>query len=395
MLSLQNSLTKLNSLTVFVSALCAGFLFVTGSHIPKYILLLLCLFLIVQKILNKQFSSSYVQGYFSFTSPWIPWFVSFIVLILFFGGVPRDIEFFNAFLIMSVIFIAIYPNTPSRQFVIKSLSLSLLIACLAVCIQVVTYGFDGGSVIGSNKNKVLGITSVLTACCVGSLLMEGQLYNKQEKILIIVSTIVSLTSIIVAEVRTAILPFLALIPFVLIYRKENRFRNAGIFLLIALVLLFLSFMTGRMQQGLSDLQQYSSGNSYSSWGIRIELWKLALTAFWDAPFFGWGSEPYENMVQAGYTFCVSNFHPEHFHCDFLNALTIGGLFEIFCWLATIIILVIKSWKDPAKMCLLVALMAVCLTDRYWFYRTTLFAFVTAWTLLFLSHPKQQSLLEND
>ena len=105
---------------------------------------------------------------------------------------------------MSVIFIAIYPNTPSRQFVIKSLSLSLLIACLAVCIQVVTYGFDGGSVIGSNKNKVLGITSVLTACCVGSLLMEGQLYNKQEKILIVVSTIVSLTSIIVAEVRTAI-----------------------------------------------------------------------------------------------------------------------------------------------------------------------------------------------
>lgn len=390
----MSSLEKLAHLTAFICTFCASFLFLTGSHIPKYLILVFCLALVISFALKKDFHfKDFIEPYLDFISPWLPWFASILILSLFFHGVPQSKEFFNALLLMSVIFIALNFSQISRRYVILCLSVSLLIVSVLISTQVLMSGFgEGATVIGTNKNKVLGVTSILTISCLSSLLLEGKLYGNKEKSLLICTVVLSLAAIIIAEVRTAILPFLVLIPLLLVYQKKGRGKSIATVFIIVSALLALSFMTGRMQQGIMDLQQYSQGNSNSSWGIRIELWKLALSAFHDAPFFGWGSEPFDSIVNAGHVFNVKNFHPLHFHSDFLNALTIGGLFEVIFWLTSIILLFIKSRKDPASVCTLAALMAACMTDRYWFQRTTLFAFVTFWTLLYISAESRNRIL---
>ena len=377
---------KLANFSLLICALCGGCFFLTGSHIPKYVIFVLCLLTILGAFFtSRKFDLNfYCKSYRDFFLPWLPWFFSVVILVVFFNGIPESSEFINAFLIMFFIFGALFPLNFTRSQVMTYLAIALLLVSLAVDIQILTMGFSpGGSVIGTNKNKVLGISSALTICCLGSLLFEGEKYNKKNKLLITVSVIASMSAIILAEVRTAILPFLALIPFVCFFKRKD-IKAIILVIALAVLLLALSFLTGRMQQGIVDLQQYETGVTMTSWGLRLEMWKLAFEAFWDAPFFGWGKEPYDAMAAAGHVMNIPNFKFYHFHNDFVNALTAGGLFEVICWLTTIILMARKSWKDPAALCLLLGVLAAGLTERYWFHRITLFAFVTLWTLLYIS-----------
>lgn len=395
------SYSKLATFTLLICALCGGFFFLTGSHIPKYVVFVLCfLTILASYIVNKAPDiNSYTRSYIEFFTPWIPWYFSVTVLVLFFNGVPESSEFFNALLIMFFIFGAMYPQQFSRTKVITYLSIALILVSLAIDIQILTYGFDGGSVIGTNRNKVLGITSALTLCCFGTLIFEGEKYNRNSRFLLIVSIIISISAIILSEVRTAIIPFLALIPFVFYFKRSNK-KIIAYAILIPTFLLVMSFLMGRMQQGITDLQQYQTGVAYTSWGIRLELWKLAINAFEDAPFFGYGEDPYKGMVAVGHTIVFPNVTKiQHFHNDFFNALTAGGLFEVICWFSTLFLMVKKSRNDPASLCLLLGVLSAGLVERYWFHRITLFAFVTLWTLLYISNsqfwPGKKQLEHND
>lgn len=381
--------SRLATFTLLICALCGGFLFLTGSHIPKYIVLVFCFLTIIVSYIIKKAPDihSYTRSYIEFFTPWIPWYFSVIVLVLFFKGIPESSEYFNAFLIMFFIFGALSTQRFSRTHVITYLAIALILVSLAVDIQILTYGFDGSSVIGTNRNKVLGIASALALCCFGTLLFEGEKYNLKVKLLLAISIIVSISAIILAEVRTAIIPFLALIPFVCYFKRTDK-KAILIALFVPIFLLAMSFLTGRMQQGITDLQQYQTGITYSSWGIRLELWKSAIEAFWDAPLFGWGEKPYEAMVIAGHCAEIPpDFKVYHFHNDFFNALTAGGLFEVICWFLTLFLMARKSRNDPASLCLLLGVLSAGLVERYWFHRITLFAFVTLWTLLYISNSQ--------
>ena len=173
------------TLTLVISALCGGFLFLTGSHIPKYVILFLCLITCCLSYCNNHNTfKSVFQPFKDFLLPWCPWYFSVIVLMVFFQGVPEGKEFFNALLIMSCIFIALYSIDIKREAVIVCLALTLFLSTLAIDIQMLTVGFMGADVIGTNKNKVLGITSALTVSCLGSLLLGNNDYSKKTKILI-------------------------------------------------------------------------------------------------------------------------------------------------------------------------------------------------------------------
>ena len=97
---------RLATFTLLICALCGGFLFLTGSHIPKYIVLFFCFLTILASYLVHKAPdlNSYTRSYIEFFTPWAPWYFSVIVLVLFFDGVPESSEFFNALLIMFLIF---------------------------------------------------------------------------------------------------------------------------------------------------------------------------------------------------------------------------------------------------------------------------------------------------
>lgn len=373
-------------ITLIISALSGGFLFATGSHIPKYLIFassLITIILAVGAKTNCQyFNWKNIRDFFI---PWLPWYCSTLILVCFFSGVPAYKEILNSLLLLICLFFSLYAKRITREQVIACLSIALLVMTLSINFQVLSVGDVSNDVIGTNKNKVLTVASALTVCFIGSFLFDSKKYSYKTKILIIASIISSVVAIILAEVRTAILPFLALIPVVLYLYKGNK-TVVLIFIISALLLLGLSFLTGRMQQGIVDLQNYSHGNANSSWGIRLELWKFVLQSFPDSPFFGWGENPLNAMLEAGHTIGIKITKYYHFHNDFLNWLAIGGLFGIVGWLSTVGLLAKQAFKDPASLFFLIGCLAVGLTEQFWFQRTTLFSCVTIWTLLYISAP---------
>ena len=50
---------------------------------------------------------------------------------------------------------------------------------------------------------------------------------------------------------------------------------------------------GRIMQAVTDIERYFEGNSNSSVGARLDMWKIALHAFTEHPVFGWGVTPFK------------------------------------------------------------------------------------------------------
>lgn len=50
---------------------------------------------------------------------------------------------------------------------------------------------------------------------------------------------------------------------------------------------------GRIMQAVMDIERYFEGNSNSSVGARLDMWKITLHAFTEYPVFGWGVTPFK------------------------------------------------------------------------------------------------------
>jgi O-antigen ligase len=126
---------------------------------------------------------------------------------------------------------------------------------------------------------------------------------------------------------------------------RGRLRKGLALLALALVVsTYFIPQTGareRVDEGISDVQQYFNGGpTYTSVGIRLELWRSAWQLIERHPLLG-ASIPtvkseMEGLVSAG------RAHPyvlqfEHFHNDILQALVFGGVAGLLAWGATLVV----------------------------------------------------------
>lgn len=119
----------------------------------------------------------------------------------------------------------------------------------------------------------------------------------------------------------------------------------------ALALLALALMVGtyfipqtgvrqRIDEGISDVQQYVNGGpSYTSVGIRLELWRSALQLIALHPLTGAGIP----TVRAELAQLVADgrAHPyvldfDHFHNDMLQVTVYGGVAGLLAWASTLV-----------------------------------------------------------
>nr|WP_315255651.1 O-antigen ligase family protein [uncultured Duganella sp.] len=125
---------------------------------------------------------------------------------------------------------------------------------------------------------------------------------------------------------------------------HGRWRKALALLALALVVsTYFIPQTGvseRVDDGISDVRQYFNGGpSYTSVGIRLELWRSALQLIGKHPLAGASSPTVraelEQLVADG------RAHPyvlefEHFHNDVLQVLVHGGALGLLAWGATLL-----------------------------------------------------------
>lgn len=373
----------------FVTISSACLLFLLGIHFAKYLIFIFSILSIVF-VLDKETFQESVKRISIFLTPWLFWFVSLFVLSLVHGADGYSYGY-NALLIMILVFLALQPIHLSRNLLLKTIALFLFFMSIAIIIHVLTIGFIDSSVYSVNKNKVAGVVTFLSICCFSSLIFEKNIFTFKEQIVIAASVLTSLLCIVLLEARTALLAYFALVLVVCLGKK---FKVALLVLIISCIMVALFSATGRIQQGISDLQNFQDGNSRTSWGIRLELWKFALVGFCDSPIYGWGSKAFDSLVDNGYVFGVPDYFRTHFHSDFFQTLVGGGVIGIVGWIGTLILLVRQSWKDFTKLALLASILAMGLTDRYWSHWITFYPFVSLWVLLYLSGDHDDNRIKN-
>lgn len=317
---------------------------------------------------------------FSFLKPWGPWIASIVLFIVVHGSSGLS-NFLHVILIFCLFYLALYHFKVNKKWALYILGTNVLLLSSAIVLSILFNGL-GTTILGVNKNVIIPELAALSVVSLFFYLSNKKFFtSKITQIFLILSVIINLIAVVMSEVRTAILVYLCVFPLLPLISKNLVRKAFPVITVTLLTLVALFFFTGRFQEGWNDLVQYQAGNASSSWGIRIELWKLGLAAFTQNPYFGWGIEPFSRILEHGYYFPV-DFYAEHFHCDMLNLLVCGGSVSVLGWLATNIMLIISSSRDPAKIALIATFFAIGIAEQSWASNySACFVFMVTWVLL--------------
>lgn len=359
---------------------------ILGATKFKYLIFILTILTIAISI-KKLLEPVFLSEIRSFSLYWLPWIFCVIVL-MFVHGTKGLTQYINAFLVSIFLFSALYTYKLTRKNLVVYLSFVLLMLNLAITIDLYRHGVTG-EILYTNRNQLIDVVSYMTIAIFSVLFVNKKLFNSKELFLVIFSGLTSLVLIILTEVRQAILPFAAAACVFLVFGNKDTRKISLVFTCLFLLLIIASYMSGRLQTGIEDLNQFNKGNSYTSWGLRIEMWKMVLQAFPLKPIFGWGNDATNAMAEQGIIFPISTWKMAHFHSDFFIALATGGLTMVLGWLLALVGFVKSSLRDLPRMCTLASILACGLADQNWFEQNMLIPFVILWTLLYLTDPARK------
>lgn len=387
MASLNQKISLYSEKFLFFYACLSCFLIVIlGASTFKYSIFALSIFSFLLAF-HKINWNDLAKEFKTYILPWLPWTLCVFILI-FVHGSRGLTQYINAFLLIALLFLGCTKYDIGRKSLVILLSSVLTILNLAIATFVFKYGLANG-VLGVNKNELMAVVAFITLGIACTLFTQSKNYKLAELTLMIIAVVSTLFTTIMTEVRNAILPYGAAFLAVLIFAPKNQKKTCFYFLLIFVGLIICSYLTGRLQTGLEDLKDYQEGHSYSSWGLRLEMWKMVLQGFPQAPLFGWGYGAPDAMEAAGILFPIREWHPGHFHNDFFIALAGGGLTMAVGWIASLVLLIKNSFTDLPRLCCLTSILATGLAEQNWFEQNMLFPFVILWTLFCLTDPARK------
>ena len=373
---------------LFVVSCVSLCLFRDTLSLHKKIIYILSVLVIVSRFgtlnLNERFIAS-----LDFFKPFFPWLITLLVSLTIHGFSKQSL-LFHAILVAELVILSLYHLYISRLNIIFALAVNSFILSVIILNSVLTNGLET-FVLDVNKNLLIPELAILGAISLTHLLIYYKNLNIFQISFLLVAVLVNLIAVIFTEVRTAILVYLSIIPVLLFSSRKYVTKQAFYFVLFLILAVTISFLvTERLQQGFKDLLDYSRGQPDSSLGIRLELWKLACTAFWEHPIFGWGNNAFNAIVSSGYNFSVPTFKAEHFHNDFFGILVSWGIWGILGWISTLALLIIRFRRDCVMMTLCISSIAIGLTERFWFANhSAIYFFLVCWALLFLTSQEHK------
>ncbi len=386
--SLNNSKFLVAHIFFWVLSCCWLFLSPYGN-IFKYFLFSLALLAILYSFLRKK-TFPPRDEVFELLRPWLPWFLSLILISIVHGAGGLSL-YLNGALILILSFLALKPLNISRNLILSIVGFNLLIISVVVILRVTIFGRLSSEIFDINKNILVCGLTLMQSISLASLIFDKDNLPQKLYVLLASAFFCSIAVTVLTEVRTAILPLLATIPIIFLFKKNNRlfFLLLSVGLLTAVIVLFL--ITGRLQEGIEDLTKYQIGNHNTSWGIRLELWKLSLIAFMEQPLLGWGAKPFDLIISSGLKFSVPTFPAQHFHSDYFNALVSFGLVGIVGWLSSVILLFKAVKSDYPRIMLLVSMLVMGASERMWFdNRSCFYLFISLWLLLYISKKSNKA-----
>ena len=211
-------------LTFSLTVAFAGLLFIIPGQIARYSLIALCLITIFSSYKYHR-SSDFYRSFSIFIKPWLIWIMGMCILCSYHGmaGFSRHL---TAFALLGLLFFSLKHIQIKKDSLIIALAListllSVLI-CLAVGYDIYTKGSVQTYILGINKNLLMPPATLVSVCCLVALLTKQIQLNKWTNTILVICVVASFIALVLSETRTALLAYLALIPTLIIYCKNNR-----------------------------------------------------------------------------------------------------------------------------------------------------------------------------
>lgn len=300
--------------------------------------ILLCI-----KVYRKDMCFNWFAVY-SFVSPFLP--LLFILLFYVVIGHYSFKNFFSNYLsvimFIGIMYAVISEYRVSWMYLLKNIYIFVLIL-FSFYILFQTYEMvlkDSVYILKVNRNTFVPLITLVGIMS----FLEVFWGNKTslEKYLHAINAVLIYCIMLLSQARCGLSTFLSIWVVIFMHRSEIENKYIGVLSVLTVFAVYYVFAMGRGAEAISDIQAYQWGDSETSLGRRFVIWKIALHAFMEHPFLGWGENymkeilSMENMSQYISPHVASL---PHLHNEFLEMtihfgmLGTAGLFTaiLFLW----------------------------------------------------------------
>ncbi|PSV66493.1 hypothetical protein C0W38_14445 [Photobacterium angustum] len=228
---------------------------------------------------------------------------------------------------VSLSIIIIYLSTPKCYFKSKLFPFILLVSSVAAA----SYAFWQHDILHLARESWTLNAIPYSACCLILFIIASikTLYAKDsfEKVLLFLSSLVSLYAIFISETRGVLIAAIMQIILVsFVYFKSQTSKKvrllAILFLTISLTSIIYVNKDRLIDNTLSEYSKIEKGNTNTSIGLRLDMWKAALLLVKDKPLLGYGNH-YHSSIEKLYrenkiSEALYHFPFQHFHNQFLD-----------------------------------------------------------------------------
>jgi O-antigen ligase len=260
---------------------------------------------------------------------------------------------------------------------------SFLMWALVILPKVIVFDANLGHLIFANSQidtyGKVGQNRLVASTILGSLALTGLVFliryfgdlKPLHKALLSTCWLMGLTTLAGSQARGPIVATLLVGAFIVLVMLQKKRVSTWVFatvLVISAILFFIliSATFERIQLTLDDLHRYMNGSASTETAvsIRLEMWRAALDAFWEKPFFGYGITGAVKAVDALTPYDIGTY--KHLHNEFLDTLIshgLVGLLGIFTLLFCLLKVALQWWRSEQWH---LGLLLGCFV-AYWFF----------------------------
>jgi len=346
------------------------------------LILLILVFLGAYVAITERKNPFKIQELKVFTWLTVGYFLTMLLSILISDGFNAEFHHLGRkahFLLAPLIALAVYQvHFPIRNLLL-SIKTGLIIIGIVVMVQFL---------LGSTRPSGMINANIFGDIAVAMLFLSVvQVFNEKprEQIITFIAVLAGITAIFLSGSRGSWLSFiiLSIVFITLIYKPflaSNKKRQLFIVLFFSVLFGFIGTQTdagNKITDAIVNIQSWDGGDqTYTSSGIRMEMWKSSLEAAKESPWFGYGYRN-SNIEVSKYV----DSHSEtvaaftHLHNEYLTNLLAGGVFGLLSMLALIFVPMIIFYKKlKNKEVYHYALMGVLLCTGYATFGFTHIAF---------------------
>jgi len=242
-------------------------------------------------------------------------------------------------------------------------------------------------------------------------LMSYKYHSTRQLVLDVVIVLILLFALFISGTRAAWIGLPAVLVLLLTLFLKHMPRNQkrlifGMMLSLLLLLVFFwSPIFQKFESGFIGVLKYYDGNIHSSWGYRLEMWRIAFMGFKENPWIGSGLDSFNEYIMylknQDLTQLPANFgspHNEYLHMLFsLGFLGFLALVFMFIALWALLVKTVGSFnaipKSTLAMSFLGLLMFVWVTslfDTSWSQKRLIYVYVTVLIMTFYLIQKEKN-----